>query len=54
MNTLQDRLPDYPRSVKCFITVETTLVSSVLMILTLEKETTQSLGAPGMVRTSDN
>ena len=43
MNTL----PDYPGSVKCFIKVEITLVSSVLMILTrLEKETRLSLGAP--------
>ena len=50
--TLQGRLPDYPGSVKRFITVEITLVSSVVMILTLEKETRQSLGAPRVVRTS--
>ena len=43
MITLQGRLPDYSRSVKRFITVEITLESSVLMILTLEKETRQSL-----------
>ena len=53
MITLQGCLLDYPWSVKCFITVEITLVSSVLMILTLEKETRQSLGAPRIAHTSD-
>ena len=51
MNTLQDRLTDYPGSVKRFITIEITLV---LMILTLEKDTRQSLGAPRMARNSHN
>ena len=52
MIILQGRLPDYPGSVKCFITVEITLVSSVLMILTIEEETRQSLVAPCVARTS--
>ena len=46
MITLQGPLPDYPGSVKRF-----TLLSSVLMIQTLEKETRQSLGAPRVART---
>ena len=51
MITLLGRLPDYHWSVKCFIAVEITLVSSFLMILTLEKET-KSLGAPRVACTS--
>ena len=54
MKTSQGRLPDYPGFIKRFITVEITLVSSILMILTLEKETRQSLGAPRVARTSHN
>ena len=46
MITLQGSLPNYLGSVKHFITVEITLVSSILMIPTLEKETRQSLGDP--------
>ena len=41
-----------PGSVKCFITVEIILVSIIIMILTLEKETKQSLGAPRVACTS--
>ena len=51
MITLQGHLPDYPGSVKRFITVEITLLSRVLMIQTLETETRQALCVPCVART---